>query len=88
MNKEELRKVLFTEGMTGSALLVVTNAPKAAIEEYCKLYINNKGNLLELLEKNYDVHICFDLEEHTGYKYVEAIGYDELYDTYNYATKQ
>ena len=88
MSKEKLRKVLFTKGMTGSALLVVTNAPKAAIEEYCRLYIDDEGNLLELLEKNYDVHICFDSEEHTGYEYVEAIGYDELYDIYDYATKQ
>lgn len=40
----ERRKVLFTDGMSDDFLLIITDAPKAAIEEYCRWHVRQMEN--------------------------------------------
>ena len=35
---EDKRKVLFTDGMSSDFLLIITDAPKEAIEKYCRYH--------------------------------------------------
>lgn len=38
------RKVLFTDGMSSDFLLIITDAPKTDIEEYCRWHVDQKYN--------------------------------------------
>ena len=40
----ERRKVLFTDGMSDDFLLIITDAPKADIEKYCRWHVEQIEN--------------------------------------------
>ncbi len=35
----ERRKVLFTDGMSDDFIMIITDAPKSVIEEYCRWHV-------------------------------------------------
>lgn len=84
-----IRKILITSGMNSDCLLLLTDAPKEAIEAWCKKYneeMENGNNIYlgDLKEKWYTKVIVdsetsdFDLAD------LEIIGYDESYDLFDY----
>ena len=83
------RKILFTNGMSDDFLLIVTNAPKEAIEQYCRwhlLQIENGWKNCETfqpLKQKYHVKELLDseIDEATD---IEVIGFDECFDFRNY----
>ena len=83
------RKVLFTDGMSNDFLLIITDAPKANIEEYCKWHVKQMENgwknceIFKPLKAKYYVNELLDSEIDEADD-VELIGYDECYDFSNY----
>lgn len=85
------RKVLFTDGMSDDAMLIITDAPKESIEEWCYLYnesLENGGIIEPFVINNfkdkYYVKLLHDSELENGNEDVEIIGYDEVYDLAKY----
>lgn len=85
---EDRRKVLFTNGMSNEFMLIITDAPRDAIESYC--YRVNKvmedGEHIEpfdSLKAQYYVKELLDSEV-DDIDDVGIIGYDESYDLCNY----
>lgn len=85
---EDRRKVLFTNGMSNEFMLIITDAPREAIESYC--YRVNKvmedGEHIEsfdTLKALYYVKELLD-SEIDDKDNVEVIGYDEAYDLCHY----
>jgi len=88
-DKPEVRKVAFCYGMSGDHMLILTDAPKSAIEDWAREY--NKGledNInvyFKPLQKNYYVKVIADSELHDlSWEDFETIGYDESYDLGDY----
>lgn len=84
----ERRKVLFTDGMSDDFLLIITDAPKAAIEEYCRWHVKQmedgwKCETFSPLKAKYYVKELLD-SEIDDKEDLELIGYDECYDFSNY----
>lgn len=82
------RKVLFTDGMSDDFLLIITDAPKAAIEEYCRWHVKQmedgwKCETFSPLKAKYYVKELLD-SEIDDKEDLELIGYDECYDFSNY----
>ena len=86
---EELRKVLFTNGMSGDYMIIITDAPKEAIEKWCRHcnqeMENGKNTYFDTLKRYYTVKVLadsvvdkFDREE------IDIIGYSEAYDLFDY----
>ena len=85
---EEKRKVLFTDGMNNDFLLIITDAPKEAIEDYCRyhnLMMEECGHfeMFSTLKAKYYVKELLDSEVDEK-EDAEIIGYDEVYDFSNY----
>jgi hypothetical protein len=85
---ENRRKVLFTYGMSSDAMIIITNAPSQAIEQWCKHYnaqIENGGHfeLFDTLKAQYYVKLLHDSEINDR-EDIEIIGYDEQYNLNNY----
>lgn len=83
-----LRKVLFTNGMSNDAMIILTDAPKQDIERWCIKYnidIEEQNNfeLFDSLMTQYYVKILHD-SEIDMHENIEAIGYDESYDLNDY----
>ena len=82
------RKVLFTNGMSNDFMLIITDAPKKAIESYC--YRVNKvmedGEHIEPFDTLKVKHYVKELldSEVDDIDDVGIIGYDESYDLCNY----
>lgn len=83
------RKVLFVDGMSNDFLLIITNAPKANIEEFCRWHVQQIENGWKICEtfsplkaKNY-VKELLD-SEIDNKEDLELIGYDECYDFSTY----
>ncbi len=84
----ERRKVLFTDGMSNDFLLIITDAPKADIEKYCKWHVKQmedgwKCETFSPLKVKYYVKELLD-SEIDDKEDLELIGYDECYDFSNY----
>jgi len=85
-----LRKILFTEGMSNDRMLIITDAPKEKIEEWCYRYNDALENgtfgtevtLFDNLIPDYYVKKVFDSEvdDIDSMEDVKRIGYDEEYD--------
>lgn len=80
-----MRKVLFTNGMSDDYILIITDAPKDAIEEWCCNYNkemeNGVNTYFEPLKENYYVKAVADSEINDFNRLdIEIIGYDESYD--------
>ena len=84
----EQRNVLITNGMSSDMILIRTDAPKEAIERWCKSYSqeleNGENTYLSSLQKNYYVEVLHDSELELNNDKVEAIGYEEVFDLNNY----
>lgn len=83
-NMEKRRKVLFTDGMSDDFLLIITDAPKEALEDYCRYHnrMMEDGGHFELfctLKALYHVNELLDSEVDER-EDLEIIGYDEAYD--------
>lgn len=88
---EGRRKVLFTDGMSNDFLLIITDATKEAIEEYCKhhnLMIEDGGHFetFDTLKAQYYVKELLDSEVDDK-EDLEIIGYDEVFDFSEYANR-
>ncbi len=86
MNK---RKILITSGMSNDVILIITDAPKKIIEEWCRNYNkeleNGKNTYFDNLKKDYYVRILHDSETEINNDDVDIIGYDEVYDLFDYS---
>lgn len=85
---KDRRKVLFTDGMSNDFLLIITDAPKEAIEDYCRYHnrMMEDGGRFELfatLKAKYYVKILLDSEV-DDLEDVDIIGYDACYDFSQY----
>lgn len=78
---ESKRIVLITAGMSSDKVLMETDAPKEAIEEWCKKcneeMENGENTFLDSLQEKYYVRLLYDSE-------VEELKCDESYDLFNY----
>ena len=78
---EGKRIVLITAGMSSDKVLMETDAPKEAIEEWCqkcnKEMENGENTFLDSLQEKYYVRLLYDSE-------VEELKYDEAYDLFHY----
>ena len=86
------RKVLFTDGMSNDFLLIITDAPKEAIESYCRYH--NRGmedgghfEAFGTLKAQYYVKELLDSEIDEK-EDLEIIGYDEVYDFSQYVNRR
>jgi hypothetical protein len=85
----ERRKVLFTDGMSDDFLLIITDAPKAVIEEYCRWHVCQVENgwkdceTFQPLKVRYYIKELLDSEVDNR-EDLELIGYDECYDFSTY----
>lgn len=82
------RKVIFTCGMSNDFLLIITDAPKEAIESYCRWHnaMMEDGGHFEMfapLKTKYYVKELLD-SEIDELEDVDIVGYDEAYDFGNY----
>lgn len=83
------RKVLFTYGMSNDYQLIITDAPKEAIEEWCVHYVTDMENG-ECNEPFYNLKALYyvlellDSELEKDKDCLELLGYDETYDYSNY----
>lgn len=80
----ERRKVLFVNGMSNDFLLIITDAPKKDIEDYCVYHntMTEDGEHFELFETLKASHYVKELldSEIDEREDVEIIGFDEVYD--------
>ena len=88
---EDRRKVLFTDGMSNDFLLIITDATKKAIEEYCKhhnLMMEDGGHfeVFDTLKAQYYVKELLDSEIDER-EDLEIIGYDEVFDFSEYTKR-
>lgn len=85
----ERRKILFTDGMSDDFLLIITDATKTAIEEYCRWHVEQMENgwknceTFQPLKEKYYVKELLDSEIDEADD-IEIIGYDECYDFITY----
>lgn len=80
----ERRKVAFVDGMSNDFLLIITDAPKEEIENYCvhhNMMMENGGHfeVFDALKTRYYVKELLDSEIDEK-ENLEIIGYDEIYD--------
>lgn len=81
------RKVLITYGMSNDKMLIITDAPQKAIENWCSNYVegleNGQNEYFNPLKKEYYVKVLHDSEEDDN-ENIDIIGYDEIYDLNEY----
>lgn len=76
----ESRRVVLITDVSGDEVLIETDAPQEAIEDWCRKYkgFENRVNIsLDLLKENYYVKPLYNSD-------VEELKYDEAYDLFNY----
>ena len=82
----ELRKILFTNGMSNDRMLIITDAPDSASRKWCYRYNNaiengEKYELFDTLKTRYCVKEVLDSElDEEAREFVELIGYDEAFE--------
>ena len=86
------RKVLFTYGMSNDFQLIITDAPKEAIEEWCVQYVTDQENGVNYepfysLKARYYVKEILDSETEDSSEDMHVIGYDESYDYADFNSK-
>ena len=85
----DLKKVLFNYGMSSDCMLIITDAPAEAIENFCYKYNedleNNINNYFNDLKKEFYVKILVDSEVDIFLNdLVDIIGYDLTFDLADY----
>lgn len=89
----DLKKVLFTAGMSNDIMLIVTDAPKKELENFCYKYNedieNGVNSYFDRLKTMYYVKELLDSEiDIFDRELLEVIGYDETYDLYDYCKEE
>ena len=94
LQKVDKRKVLITNELSNDAMLIITDAPKKAVEQWCRNYVSEiedgENTYFDSLEKNYYVKVLYDSERYAGEGLesskddIDVIGYDEVYELYAY----
>lgn len=83
----EYRRIMFSEGIEGVCMIIITSAPKDEIEKWCNNYNkeqeNGKNTCFDSLSEKYYIKILYDSGE-DPFECVELIGHDESYDLLNY----
>lgn len=83
----ESRKILFTYGMSNDAMIIITDAPIEALENFCKQYNEDMENGVNFgfdrLKTQYYVKVLHDSEV-DPHDDIEIIGYGESYDFNDY----
>ena len=86
----ETRTVLITDGMTGDWIYLRTNAPKKAMEDWCRSYQeeleNGENTFLDSLKAQYQVDVISLSEECEGDVLEFAEEAEETYDLQYYAS--
>lgn len=86
----EKRKVLIVaDAMTVDKMLIITDAPKEEMIEWCKAYakgLEDGNNILfkPLLDAHYYVRILHDTVLEINNDDIDVIGYDEVYELSDY----
>lgn len=84
------RKVKITAGMSNDCMIILTDAPKKAIEEWCINYNqemeNRENSYFDFLSREFYVKVLHDSEEDPE-ENIEIIGYSEAYDLFNYVNR-
>lgn len=86
----ELKKVLFTAGMSNDYMIIITDAPKERLEAFCYSYNEQIENGKEItafneLKKEYYLKFLADSEiDNFDKEDIEIIGYSEAYDLFDY----
>jgi hypothetical protein len=86
---DDIKKVLFTNGMSNDCMLIVTDAPAEVMENFCYKYNedleNNINNYFNDLKKEFYVKILVDSEVDIFFNdLVNIIGYDLIFDLVDY----
>ena len=94
LQKANRRKVLITNGMGHDRILILTDAPKKSIEQWCRNHNdemeNGEDTYFESLEKDYYVKVLYDSamdddgNVEVPNKDIQIIGFDEIYDLFDY----
>ena len=94
LQKANRRKVLITNGMGHERILILTDAPKKSIEQWCRNHNdemeNGEDTYFESLEKDYYVKVLYDSamdddgNVEVPNKDIQIIGFDEIYDLFDY----
>lgn len=83
---QDKRKVLITDGMSNDYMLILTNATKQAIKQWCYNYNeeleNGQNTYFNKLQKEYYVEVLLDSELDVAN--IKDIEYDEIYDLKDY----
>lgn len=78
------RKILFVDGMSDDAILIITDAPASRIKQWCKDYvdeqINGQNTYFDSLKKEYYVKILHDSSVEDNNDDIGVIGYRTVYD--------
>jgi hypothetical protein len=85
----DLKKVLFTYGMSNDCMLIITDAPTKDLESFCYKYNedleNNINNYFNDLKKQFYVKILVDSEVDDFTKdLVDIIDFDLVFDLADY----
>lgn len=83
--------MLFTAGMSDDKQIIITDAPKQAIEEWCYRYCEaiENGKSIEpydTLKTQYYLKELHDSDTDDNEK-IESIGYDEVFYIFDYYTE-
>ena len=86
---DDLKKVLFTYGMSNDRMLIITDAPAKDLETFCYKYNedleNNINNYFNDFKKEFYVKILGDSEVDIFLNdLVDIIGYDLTFDLADY----
>lgn len=88
--EDDLKRVLFTYGMSNDRMLIITDAPKESIRAWLRRYnkaIENGDSceLFDTLKTQYLVKELIDSEiDMFATEMCDLIGYDEVYDIADY----
>lgn len=84
----ERRKVLFTDGLTKEAMLIITDAPVWAIEEQLQNHMSGEVKINKIffdsLKEKYYVKLLYASMLENDSENIDIIGYDESYDFIDY----
>lgn len=88
-NVLDIRKVLITNGMSNDHVLFLTDAPKEAIEEWCRecnhAIENSVSYTIDALKTSWYAKLILDSEvDEFDMDDIQTIGYDEMYDLFTY----
>lgn len=88
-----MRKVLFsTDAMSGDFIIILTDAPKEALDKWCSNYLFEQeeglNTYFDSLKIDWTVKVLADSEDGFDRDDIEVIGYDEYYNLGDYSPEK